>query len=66
MSNCLALISTINLRNSNIWNILFLVVVGRLLFILCSHDDDSYEAYAQDENNVTIKTIKLNDSLYML
>ena len=66
-SNSLVLMSIINHKNSNILYILFFVVVGGLLLILGSNDDDySYDAYAQDENNVTIKTIKLTDSLYML
>jgi hypothetical protein len=66
-SNSLELMSTINHRNSNILYILFFVVVGGLLLILGSNNDDyTYDAYAQDENNVTIKTIKLTDSLYML
>lgn len=66
-SNSLELMSTINHRNSNILYILFFVVVGGLLLILGSNNDDyTYDAYAQDENNVIIKTIKLTDSLYML
>ena len=57
-SNSLVLMS-INLRNTNIVYILFFVVIGRLLLILGSNDgivvdDYSYDAYAQDENNVTI------------
>jgi glyoxylase-like metal-dependent hydrolase (beta-lactamase superfamily II) len=64
-SNSLVLIS-INRRNTNIVNIIFFVVVGGFLLSLGSNDDDSYYAYAQDENNVTIKTIKLTDSIYML
>ena len=66
-SKSLELMSKINRRNSNILYILFFVVVGGLLLILVSNEDDyTYDAYAQDENNVTIKTIKLTDSLYML
>ena len=30
------------------------------------HEDIFYDAFAQDENNITIKTTKLTDSLYML
>ena len=67
-SNSLVSMS-INLRNINIAYILFFVVISGLLLILGSNDDDddySYNVYAQDENNVTIKTTKLTDSIYML
>lgn len=62
---------SINLRNTNIVYILFFVVIGGLLLIFGSNDgvvvdDYSYNVYAQDENNVTIKTTKLTDSIYML
>ncbi len=62
---------SINLRNTNIVYILFFVVIGGLLLIFGSNDgvvvdDYSYNVYAQDENNVTIKTTKLTDTLYML
>ena len=65
-----------NLKNTNnVYKLFFVVVliVGGLLLILCSsyannndHDDVFYDAFAQDENNVTIKTTKLTDSIYML
>jgi hypothetical protein len=64
-----------SLRNTNIvYKLFFVIVVGGLLLILGSsynknnHNDDDifYDAFAQDENNVTIKTTKLTDSLYML
>jgi len=66
-----------NLKNTNnVYKLFFVVVLivgGRLLLILCSsyannndHDDVFYDAFAQDENNVTIKTTKLTDSIYML
>ena len=63
-----------SLRNTNIVSkLFFVIVVGGLLLILGSsynknnHNDDIfYDAFAQDENNVTIKTTKLTDSLYML
>jgi cyclase len=63
-----------SLRNTNIvYKLFFVIVVGGLLLILGSsynknnHNDDIfYDAFAQDENNVTIKTTKLTDSLYML
>lgn len=69
-SSSLVLMS-MNLRNTNIVYILFFVVIGGLLLIFGSNDgvvvdDYSYNVYAQDENNVTIKTTKLTDSLYML
>ncbi len=69
-SSSLVLMS-INLRNTNIVYILFFVVIGGLLLIFGSNDgvvvdDYSYNVYAQDENNVTIKTTKLTDSIYML
>ena len=61
---------SINLRNINIIYILFFVVVvvvsGLLLILGSIYDDNFYDAYAQDENNVTIKTTKLTDSIYML
>jgi glyoxylase-like metal-dependent hydrolase (beta-lactamase superfamily II) len=66
-----------NLKNTNnVYKLFFVVVViivGGLLLILCSsyannndHDDVFYDAFAQDENNITIKTTKLTDSIYML
>jgi cyclase len=65
-----------NLKNTNnVYKLFFVVVVivGGLLLILCcsyannnDHDDVFYDAFAQDENNVTIKTTKLTDSVYML
>ena len=64
-----------SLRHTNIvYKLFFVIVVGGLLLILGSsynknnHNDDDifYDAFAQDENNVTIKTTKLTDSLYML
>lgn len=69
-SSSLVLMS-MNLRNTNIVYILFFVVIGGLLLIFGSNDgvvvdDYSYNVYAQDENNVTIKTTKLTDSIYML
>ena len=71
-SNSLVSMS-INLRNTNIVYILFFVVVvvdGLLLILVSSYDNDEdnyfYDAYAQDENNVTIKTTELTDSIYML
>src|SRR5918995_6728273 len=70
-SNSLVSIS-INLRKTNIVYILFVVVVvdGLLLILGSSYDNDEdnyfYDAYAQDENNVTIKTTELTDSIYML
>ena len=72
-SNYLVSISRI-LRNTNIvYKLFFVIVVGGLLLILGSsynknnHNDDIvYDSFAQDENNVTIKTTKLTDSLYML
>src|ERR671910_3481098 len=73
-SNSLVSIS-INLRKTNIVYILFFVVVvvvvdGLLLILGSSYDNDEdnyfYDAYAQDENNVTIKTTELTDSIYML
>ena len=42
----------------------FVIGGGLLLFIL--NIINVYDVYAQDENNVTIKTTKLTDSLYML
>lgn len=65
------ILMSMNLRNTNIVYILFFVVIGGLLLIFGSNDgvvvdDYSYNVYAQDENNVTIKTTKLTDSLYML
>jgi glyoxylase-like metal-dependent hydrolase (beta-lactamase superfamily II) len=44
--------------------ILSFVISGVLLFFL--FNTSVYDIYAQDENNVTIKTTKLIDSLYML
>ena len=70
-SNCLGSLS-INLINTNIAYKLFFVVVvivGGLLLIFGSnydHEDVFYDAFAQDENNITIKTTKLTDSFYML
>lgn len=65
------ILMSMNLRNTNIVYILFFVVIGGLLLIFGSNDgvvvdDYSYNVYAQDENNVTIKTTKLTDSIYML
>lgn len=65
------ILMSMNLRNTNIVYILFFVVIGGLLLIFGSNDgvvvdDYSYNVYAQDENNVTIKTTKLTDTLYML
>jgi len=72
-SNCLGSLS-INLINTNIAYKLFFVVVvvvivGGLLLIFGSnydYEDIFYDAFAQDENNITIKTTKLTDSFYML
>jgi hypothetical protein len=66
-----------NLKNTNnVYKIFFVVVVivsGLLLIFLCSsyannndHHGVFYDAFAQEENNVTIKTTKLTDSIYML
>ena len=69
-SNSLVSMS-INLRNINIIYILFFVVVvvvvsGSLLILGSIYDDNFYNAYAQEKNNVTIKITKLTDSIYML
>ena len=53
-----------NYYDTQVLHVLTLVISGILLFFL--FNTNVYDVYAQDQNNVTIKTTKLTDSLYML
>src|SRR5688500_10508745 len=52
-------------RYTQVLHVLFLVI-GGLLLLLFIFNINIYDVFAQDANNVTIKTTKLTDSLYML
>jgi cyclase len=51
-------------RNTQVLHVLPLVISGVLLLFL--FNTNVYDVFARDQNNVTIKTTKLTDSLYML
>ena len=50
---------------TQVLHVLFLVI-GGLLLLLFIFNINIYDVFAQDANNVTIKTTKLTDSIYML
>ena len=52
-------------HNTQVLHVLFLVI-GGLLLLLFIFNINIYDVFAQDANNVTIKTTKLTDSIYML
>ena len=51
-------------HDTKVLYVLSFVIIGVLLFFL--FNTGVYDVYAQDQNNITIKTTKLTDSLYIL
>ena len=51
-------------RYTQVLHVLYLVIGGLLLLFI--FNINIYDVFAQDANNVTIKTTKLTDSIYML